>query len=403
MLPPRPSLARLVALLLLVTSLAAAALASSAADDAGTTTSGAHSPPASSSSLDTTTPQEAYTEALGLLRSIIDPNALRAAIPEQHRSKTTHATDSQAAATTNGNGNGAGHADNRVSSQRSRTTLSDLSPYFTFLTSWGPFGTVLRLSLRIQWWVSDFVRKLQGLVPFTDLQSPLALFGGRSHLDRVPDPRSSRLWPGELPEQLWPEWEPDAGRLALHGPFLLDPADTDRSSSSGAEPPSAASVLGAQALAWLRAKLPLRLPFDGITTIGRGASNAETTPTLAAAAARRRQDAVQLLQYAVNPPAPHRPSSDALWVLAQHHVHGTHGQEPRPWLAIPHLTRLVEEVQPGNSSARSQLAWLWSNMEMWKAWGHDEVEQWPGQAQSLVSSESRGVGTISVRSIGSPN
>lgn len=358
-----------------------------------------------------TTPQQAYTRALDLLRSVIDPAALShfaqaqppiAGNGDDRNRKTSASTRTKSAdGDDNEHTSSAGTSPQRrtpprrssssstlssssSSTQRRtqpRTTLSDLSPYLAFLSSWGPFGTVTRLATRARHNIELYTDRARALLSFGQTQWRVPS-GRTAESSSEPSPRGrqghvhahSPQWPGEKPAPLWPAWEVDAGQASLHGPFLLD-VDGEQTSSSSS--PSSSRLATVQLLQYVRKA------FAAIVRSTSGASSASSAAATAALA--RRNEALALLLYAADPPAPNRPSPDALWTLAQHHILGTHGVTPQPWLAVPHLTRLVETADRGNASANSLLGWLYSSRELWKAWGapaHVTRQAFPGEMQS---------------------
>ncbi|CAO1637205.1 unnamed protein product [Sympodiomycopsis kandeliae] len=341
-----------------------------------------------------TTPQQAYTQALSLLRSVIDPTALSK--HHQHIQRSTYyqnvdvdnitasTKDSQSTPPTSQQQqtNTRGSRMQRQQ-QRSRTTLADLSPYFNLLTSWGPIGTAMRLTHRINNHLAVFVAKVRTFLSM-GTQAPLRVtFVKRSKKNAASSPpfsdaQRARKWPGETSAALWPEWEFDLGHTSLHGPFLIPTQNNELEVSSR----QSSSISHSDRLIEYVCNA-IKAAFFNASPSASHHDDSQNS-----AAQGRRQQALSLLQYAANPPSPHKPSADALWVLSQHHILGTHAVQPQPWLAFPLLTRLVETVDVGNASAHHLLSWLYSSGELWKAWNgtdHSQFfasEQYPAEHQS---------------------
>ncbi|PWN28945.1 hypothetical protein BDZ90DRAFT_134936 [Jaminaea rosea] len=329
---------------------------------------------------------EAYDRALVLLRGIIDPVVL--AHSTTSSSSSPPASSSSDRSEQHGvNSKSSSQSGTETSSRNSRhlsatrTKLSDLSPYFTFLTSWGPIGTMMRLSIRLQhifaayWQRCAELLQTLGIVHPDSAHSrqgggPFYAKGSKHREGNAPISGNARQWAGERAAQLWPEWEMHEGQHVVHGPFLLDLSASD-GSGSGEE--SNTLDLSHVVRRWISS-----------TSMGRRRRAARRRQHERACA--NLQEALALLNYSAYPPAStaQRGSPDALWVLAQHHVLGTHGAEPRPWMAVPYLNEMVDVVSPGNASARNLLGWIEGSREIWNAWGAPEVpEAFPGQAQSL--------------------
>lgn len=333
-----------------------------APEGANSQQSALHSSSSSNQQPEVASPQEAYDHAIRLLRTVIEPSAFREAKASAQAAQTSPAPGTARAE----------QASARAASSTSvkaRSAFAKLSPYYHFLTAWGPLGAVTRLSLRLRYATADALRKAGAWVPMTAGGIP-GVGMGRSRYSRSPELRHRpATWPGEQAAQLWPEWEADGGKSALHGPFLL-PGWKQRQDETDSS-----------ALTRFVVK-----KFSDLVAASKMKQKAGASPRDSAKVSSENfAEAQSLLEYASDPPYPHRPSPDALWVLSQHHILGTHGKEPRPWLAAPTLTKLVEEVHPGNSSARSLLGWIDSSREMWKAWGADlPEEEWIGQSQSMA-------------------
>ncbi|CAO1631599.1 unnamed protein product [Parajaminaea phylloscopi] len=302
------------------------------------------------------TSSQAFHEALELLRAVIDPTAVaNAATLGSHGDSSSDSWQSPSTA--------AVERDTPATTKQ-RSTFSEVSPYLAFLTSWGPFGTAMRLSNRIQYSLSAYCGKAASL-----LGRPRRSPSSKSHSNRRKHstaPRGgARKWAGEQPTMLWPEWEHSNGQLALHGPFLLEQRrETPDTHSNSID------------LSWLLDRVSVH------TTLSRRRTSSGRREREKAAA--KVTEALALLNYSAYPPAGQRSSADALWVLAQHHILGTHGAEPQPWRAQSHLQHLVDHAHPGNSSARSLLGWIEGSRELWKAWGAQlPSELYAGEAQSM--------------------
>lgn len=308
------------------------------------------------------TAKEAYHQALDLLRTVIDPTVL-----SKSNDAGLNGPHSSAPAASSSHRSSSVDYDGQTSQlTKQRSTLANLSPYFTFLTSWGPVGTALRLSHRVQYTLSGYYDRL---IAFLGLSRFATNSGFKTHtrnLDTSSQARGRR-WPGELPAQLWPEWEQQQGRFAVHGPFRLS-ASRRLTEDTG----NTLDISGVISK-WL-----------SNTSMGRRRFLAARKDE--AAAAENLEKALALLKYAAHPAAPDRPSADALWVLSQHHILGTHGATPEPWKAVQYLESLVDDVHPGNVSARNLLGWIEGSRELWKAWGATlPNEVFAGQSQSMVS------------------
>ncbi|CAO1639618.1 unnamed protein product [Sympodiomycopsis kandeliae] len=264
-----------------------------------------------------TTPQQAYTQALSLLRSVIDPTALSK--HHQHIQRTTHypniltvdaddimASDQsshspappQQQQTTN-----RGSSRMQRQQQRSRTTPADLSPSSNILTSKGP----------------------------------------NRNCHTAHTPHDQRL-------ALGPEWEFDLGHTSLYRPFLIP--------TQNKKPVSEASPRQSSSLSYSYRVIEYMSNAIKTALIHVSPSGSHHS---AATAQGRRQHALSLWQYAADPPSPQSLSADALCVLSQHHILGTHAIQPQPWLAFPLLTRLVDTVVVANASAHHLLSWLHSS------------------------------------------
>lgn len=221
----------------------------------------------------------------------------------------------------------------------------------------------MRLSVRLRYILSTYYSKIRSLLSKKRRSSrPRSNSSSQSRLGSLR--RAQKQWEGEQAAPLWPEWEQFSGQLALHGPFLFnqDKSGTGNQGNSIELTALLSRMLSKTSLAQRRASAAHR---EGEI------------------AKHRLHQAISLLNFSAYPPLGQRASPDALWVLAQHHILGTHGTEPQPWKARAHLEHLVDSADPGNSSARSLLGWIEGSRELWKAWGADLLpELYAGQSQS---------------------
>lgn len=229
----------------------------------------------------------------------------------------------------------------------------------------------MRLSLRVQYTLSQYYDRLSSLFEGSRFRAggnTGAFFPGSSGAGQRSHELRRREWSSEQPLPLWPEWEVQNGQFAVHGPFLLD-RDARRSN----EQQNTLDISNV-VKRWLAR-----------TRLGKRRSMAFRQEEVKAQA--NLAEALALLNYSANPPNHHGPSADALWVLAQHHILGTHGVSPAPWKALPLLHRLVDDVHMGNASARGLLGWIEGSRELWKAFDGPAVPedaQGVGQSKSLL-------------------
>ncbi|PWZ00052.1 hypothetical protein BCV70DRAFT_200223 [Testicularia cyperi] len=339
------------------------------------------------SSLASKTPQEAYDEALSLLRSTIKARPARTKSSRQSNGKQKAASTSPPPPSPPSSSS-IGSAPATSSAPSTFTLLWDL------LWTWTPLGTILRV-------ISSLYRLSLDSIGFTSDTFPTEVIpsSARGTSDDkkwlgppVGASKHELRWKGARPLPLWPDWERLGDGLVsespedspwdtvMFGPFYGDEQEANNDTALLSFVPQLSTLTGSTRK---HKKLSARTDTESkraravelLEWSGWGRSNIDWEREAYEASSR---DEIGLLEHAFDQSNSNTTTNatsdssgaseafaDALWVLGEHSLWGTHGAQPNLARARACYQRLIDygydrngRSAAGNASAHARLAFL---------------------------------------------